>query len=348
MNIQDFKKALPILLKNNIVPFIWGNQGIGKTQSVGQVAKDAGLGFVHLHLATQEVGDLVGLLINNGDGTVSHARPEWFPTEGSGIIFLDELNRAHPDVIQAMFSFITSKTIHRHRLPDGWKIVAAGNYQSDQFNVTDTSDAAWMSRFCHVELQPTVAEFTTFAEHKGFDSVSGFITDHNACLEMLPKESSKLFVAPDRRSWIEMIGPLEREDLPELIRFELYSGIVGQPAAVSFQAWKRTAEKAIKLSDILKDYGKVRSRVMEANKAGKDTRFDLLSGPIDELAHKLTVNPDMLTTGHVANLHEFLLDIPLELLSKTAKKLAELQFDNKDALLNCKEFGSKLGRKKVA
>jgi MoxR-like ATPase len=160
MNIQDFKKYLPTLLKNNIVPFTWGNQGIGKTQSIAQVAAQAGIGFVHLHLATQEVGDLVGLLMIQADGTVKHARPEWFPTEGEGIIFLDELNRAHPDVIQAMFSFITSKTIHTHKLPDGWKIVAAGNYQSDQFNVTDTSDAAWMSRFCHIELQPTVQEFT--------------------------------------------------------------------------------------------------------------------------------------------------------------------------------------------
>jgi hypothetical protein len=343
MNIQTFQKNLPTILKHNIVPFVWGFQGIGKTQSVGQVAKKLGIGFVHLHLATQEVGDLVGLLVHGEDGTVKHARPEWFPTFGEGIIFLDELNRAHPDVIQAMFSFITSKTIHRHVLPPGWKIVAAGNYQSDQFTVTDTSDAAWNSRFCHLHLEPTVVEFTEFAESKGCASIASFISEHSACLETKPKdiESSKVVVTPDRRSWIEMIGPLENEDLDEETRFELYQGIVGQVATVAFFAHKKTATKVIKITDILRDYNKVRGRVLEANKAG-DTRFDILSAPIDELVHKLDLKPDLLSLANVTQLHSFFLDIPLELLSKATKKLGSMTFDHKDALLNCPQFMEQL------
>lgn len=344
MNIQDFKKTFPTLLKNNIVAFIHGAQGIGKTQSVAQVAKELGVGFVHLHLATQEVGDLVGLLVNNGDGTVQHARPEWFPTEGKGIIFLDELNRAHPDVIQAMFSFITSKTIHRHKLPDGWKIVAAGN-RGLQFNVTDDSDAAWMSRFCHIELNPTVAEFAAYAEGQGLDTVASFIPEHPQMLESKPKADAALFVTPDRRSWVEMIGPLENEDMEEQARFEVYSGIIGTVATTAFFAWKKTAERAIKLKDILKDYAKVRARVQDAHKEGKDTRFDLLSAPIDELTTKLELNPALLTVESVPNLQQYLLDIPLELLSKAVKKLGTLSFDNKDALLNAKEFNDRLARK---
>lgn len=341
MNIQDFQKMLPTLTKHNIVPFVWGYQGIGKTQSIAQVAEKLGVGFVHLHLATQEVGDLVGLLIHGESGTVKHARPEWFPTSGEGIIFLDELNRAHPDVIQAMFSFITSKTIHQHKLPPGWKIVAAGNYQSDQFNVTDTSDAAWMSRFCQVELQPSVQEFTTFAESRGADSVVSFITDHSQMLESKPKERQELFVTPDRRSWLEMIAPLEREELDESVRYELYSGIVGSVATAAFFAHKKTAAKSIRLKEIMKDYGKVRLRVLEASKE-KDTRFDLLSAPIDELTHKLGEKADLLDTESVTNLKEYFLDIPLELLSKVTKKLGTLKFDLKDELLNDPAFVAKL------
>lgn len=348
MNIQDFKKVLPTLLKNNIVPFVWGNQGIGKTQIVGQVAKDAELGFVHLHLATQEVGDLVGLLTNNGDGTVVHARPEWFPVDGEGIIFLDELNRAHPDVIQAMFSFITSKTIHRHKLPAGWKIVAAGNYQSDGFNVTDTtSDNAWMSRFCHIELQPTVQEFTSFAEDKGLDTVCGFIADHSQCLEAKVKDDGKqLTVTPDRRSWIEMIGPLESEDMEEQTRFEVYSGIVGSVATASFFAWKKSAQKTIKLKDIMKGYSKVRHRVLEAHKE-KDTRFDLLSGPIDELIHKLGEQhtKDFLTEETVENIKFYFLDIPLELLQKVMAKLGGMDFNLKHQLISDPAFCGKLTKR---
>lgn len=348
MNIQDFQKTLLTLLKNDIVPFVWGYQGIGKTQTVAQVAKKNNLGFVHLHLATQEVGDLVGLLsINPVTGTVSHARPEWFPTEGEGIIFLDELNRAHPDVIQAMFSFITSKTIHTHVLPKGWKIIAAGNYNNDQFNVTDTSDAAWMSRFAHIQLEPTVTEFISYAETRGCETVAAFIQDHSAMLEAKPKEKEVLSVTPDRRSWIEMIGPLEEEEMEDSIRFEVYSGIVGTAAAAAFFAFNKTANRSIKLRDIMRDYGKVRVRVLEANKA-KDTRFDLLSAPIDELTHKLGENPKLLTEGAVKNLKDYFLDIPLELLSKVTKKLGAMSFDNKDVLLNDPVFVAKLTNRAAA
>lgn len=347
MNIQDFQKTLPTLLKNNIVPFVWGYQGIGKTQSVGQVAKANGLGFVHLHLATQEVGDLVGLLVHRTDGTVQHAPPEWFPTSGEGIIFLDELNRAHPDVIQAMFSFITSKTIHRHKLPDGWKIVAAGNYNSSEFTVTDTSDAAWMSRFCHLHLQPSVTEFTAFAESKGLDTVASFISEHGACLEAKYPETPDLAVRPDRRSWIEMIGPLENEDMADEIRFEVYAGIIGQAAATTFFAHKKTATKAIKLKAILTDYVKVRTRVREANALG-DTRFDLLTTPLDELTHQLGKDPHFLTDKGVENLKQFFLDIPLESYAAVAKKLGGMTFDKKDALLNDPAHLKKLGNRAAA
>lgn len=344
MNIQDLQKSLPVILKHNIVPFIWGYQGIGKTQSISQVAAKYKMGFVHLHLATQEVGDLVGLLMIQPDGTVKHARPEWFPTEGEGILFLDELNRAHPDVIQAMFSFITSKTIHTHKLPDGWKIVAAGNYQCDTMNVTDTSDAAWVSRFCHLELQPTVQEFTTYAESQGADSVAGFITEHPQMLETVSKQKQDLFVSPDRRSWLGMIAPLENEDLPDSVRFEIYSGIVGSVAASAFFAHKKVATKSIKLKEILKNYNSVKFRVKEANKT-KDTRFDLLTAPIDELTHRLGEDPDMLTEASVANLKLFFLDIPLELLSKACKKLGAMTFSHKDSLLNDPEFVTKLSNR---
>jgi len=137
MNIQQAKQTLPILMKHDIVAFLWGVQGVGKTETVRQIADSNGGGFVHLHLATQEVGDLVGLLKHNNDGTVSHACPEWLPTPqaieagrfaSTGIVFLDELNRAHPDVLQAIFSLVMGKTIHTHKLADGWKIVVAGNY----------------------------------------------------------------------------------------------------------------------------------------------------------------------------------------------------------------------------
>lgn len=339
MNFNQLKQALPVLLKHDVVPFIWGHFGVGKTQGVKQLAKEKG--FVHLHLATQEIGDLVGLLKHNKDGTVSHSRPEWFPTEGEGIVFLDELNRASPDVIQCMFSFITGKTIHRHKLPDGWKIVAAGNYQSNDYNVTDTSDAAWMSRFCHLDFNPSIEEFAYFAETKGQDVLGAFALESPEMIEVQKREKPELNVVPDRRAWLDLLAPLEAEEMEDTTRFEVYSGLVGSIAASSFLNFKKNSEKSIKLKDVLKDYSKVRSRVRLANKDA-ETRFDILSKPLDELVVKLENVTNFLDAHKVAQIHLYMLDVPLELASQIIKKLGSMRFDMKNELLNDATFVKKL------
>lgn len=342
MNIKQIKETLPILLKHNVVPFLWGYQGVGKTEVVKQMADSMRLGFVHLHLATQQdVGDLVGLLTHKGPGIVAHSRPEWFPTEGEGIIFLDELNRAHPDILQAMFSFITSKTIHTHKLPDGWKIVAAGNYDCEEMNVTDTSDAAWLSRFCHLHFSPSSEEFVIYAEQRGAGSIADFITEHKEMLEVTRKKSEEVKVTPDRRAWLNMVAPLEDEPMDDKERFEVYAGIIGSSAAATFLSYKKSSEKKLKLKDILRGYSFVKSRVLASSK-NKETRFDLLSGPLKELTTRLESNAHNLSTDDVRELKLFMADLPLELVSQTVKTLGKLQFQNKDLLLNDQEFNKKL------
>lgn len=345
MNIQQVKRNLPVLMKHDIVPFLWGVQGVGKTETVKQVAKELGVDFRHLHLATQEVGDLVGLLKHNEDGTVGHARPEWLPTKGNGILFLDELNRAHPDVLQAVFSLVMGKTIHTHTLPDGWKIVAAGNYASGEFTTTDMSDKALMSRFCHLDFKPTPEEFVAFAEKNNALSVAGFIHDNPESLEIKKREKPDHNVTPDRRAWLKMIAPLENEDIPETDRFEIYNGIVGSVAASSFTNWKKSAERKIRLSDILLEYPKHREKVLKNGKGKKEARYDMLSAPLEELTTKLgnSENRDLIKPNQVENLKQFLLDIPRELTLSTIKKLADIPaFSGRNEIMNDKDFSKRL------
>lgn len=345
MNISELKKVMPVLLRNKIVPFIWGAQGVGKTQVVRQIAEEQGLGFVHLHLATQEVGDLVGLLIEKPDGTVEHARPEWFPTEGKGIVFCDEMNRAHPDVLQAMFSFITGGTIHRHTLPPGWLPVAAGNYQSAMFNVTDTSDAAWMSRFCHIDFNPTAEEFIMFVESKGMFDLADFIRDMPDMLEMKHKERLNMgMITPDRRAWETMTGRLDMESSIDNERYELYSGIVGTAAASAYLTSKKKRLDKIRGRDILADYSKVRAKVLEASST-KTTRFDLLEAAFKEIS--LHYEANALTPDQMDNFKSFMLDTPLELNLRMINSISEGTWNQKNEILNNAEFNKVFKNRKL-
>lgn len=342
MNIKEVKQVLPFLLKNKIVPFFWGSQGVGKTSVMKQYCKDNELDIRVLYTATQDVGDLIGLLVKDDNGGVYHARPKWFPTEGKGIIFLDELNRAPNDVIQAMFSFILEGKLHTHVLPPGWKIVAAGNYNSDRFTTTDTSDAAWMSRFCHLDFTPTVEEFIVYAESMGMHDMAAFIREQPNMLELSQKDGGRLdksFIVPDRRAFAEGIGKLDLEtEFPNELRYEVYSGLVGNTSAAAYLTWRTKLEKALSITEILTDYNEGSKRKIEKilNNDSGNIRFDLLNQPIDELLIKLEQDSEMLNKDkYLVNLQNYLLDIPRELSMKAFVAFNKLKkFYGKHELLN--------------
>lgn len=348
MNITTLKKVLPVLFAENIVPFLWGNQGIGKTQSVGQLAEELGYGFVHLNFATQEVGDLVGLLEKQSDGTVHHLRPNWMPKEEDGphIIFMDELNRSHPDVIQALFSLITERRIHQHKLGSKCYLVAAGNYNNEKFTVTDTSDSAWNSRFCHIDVTPSVEEWLDYVgSMEGSDDVVAFIREMPSHLETTKKSTlDTSFVQPDRRSWTNLIKLDRNKDLTsEAVKYELFQGLVGSPSAAAFQSWKASKEKSISLNEILKDFNKAETKLkLLMNKASSDeVRLDILNQPTSELIHKLETSAKSLLK-HMDNVKKFIVFLPSEASINILKKveginMADISDANREALIEIKE-----------
>lgn len=342
MDILSLKKVTPTLIKHGIVPYLHGTQGLGKTQVVRQIAEEMGIGFVALYPATQEVGDLVGLLEKRSDGSVYHMRPEWFPTTGSGILFIDEINRAHPDVIQAMFSLILDKTIHKHVLPPGWSIVVAGNYASNNFLTTNTKDDAWNSRFCHIDFKPTASEFVQYAESKQALSVAAFIRDNPACLEGTKQQfMDDNGIKPNRRAWLDFIAPLENEEMDKGLRMEVYSGIVGKAAAAAKISHGEQLEKSLSIHDIMRDYAKVQSRVLDYSVREKgESRFDLLNSSTDELILMLKKDGKLLTKNeaYIPNLKQFFLDMPLEMSQKVFKDMESIAFIGRDAFINDKAY----------
>ena len=154
MNIRDFKKSLPYLINANTAVMLVGHHGVGKSQGVKQFCDENELGFVDLRLGTQDVGDILGLadfkVDDNGERIATKFMPpDWFPMDPNsrGLIFLDEINRARRDVLQAVFQLVLDKRIHTYELPKGWHVVAAMNPSTQDYIVTDLSDKAFLDRF---------------------------------------------------------------------------------------------------------------------------------------------------------------------------------------------------------
>lgn len=336
MNVSQLKRSLLALTKHKITPFIWGTQGIGKTSIVTSTFEDQGYKVVHLLLASQEPGDLIGLLHKDEKtGTVSHLPPDWFPFTGKVCIFLDELNRAPMEVIQVMFPFILSGRIHTHQAGPEVVIVAAGNYNSNQFITTDTSDAAWMSRFCHLDFKPSVEDFVSYLEKTDRKSMASFIRAYPEMMRIEPKEGLNLgLLQPDPRAWVEQVHALENEDIEDC-RYEVIAGMVGPTAAATYLTFKATAQDSLKASDILDKYSAVQGRVKEMSQP-TDNRFDLLDRVSNEILNLMETTA--ISDTQMVNYRKFLLDIPLEMGLKVVDKIQNGRVKRKGDLLNDKEF----------
>jgi hypothetical protein len=267
-------------------------------------------------------------------------------SNSSGIV-AHNCNRAPSDVIQCLFPFVQSGSLHTHQLPDGWRIIAAGNYQSDRFNTTDTSDAAWMSRFCHIDFTPTTEEWIVHVEDHGMLDIAAFVREQPSMLELSAKNGGRFdssFVVPDRRAMMDGVGKLELDpEFPEHLKYEVYSGLIGTASAAAFISFKAKREKSLVLGHILSDYTrKAKPRIREITSESETVRFDLLNQPIEELLTRLESNKQFLSAANfLSNLKEFLVDIPKELSMKTFVRLGKIgKFYGKDDLLNDPKYVS--------
>src|SRR5471030_946812 len=132
MKPSKLYEALHALIGERVPLHIWGACGVGKSQIVSQVAGDLGYDFLDVRAVQLDPVDLRGLpWIAPGQKT-EWAPPKFLPTEGRGILFLDELTAA-PQMTQAgCYQLVLDRKLGEYHLPDGWVVIAAGNPASER------------------------------------------------------------------------------------------------------------------------------------------------------------------------------------------------------------------------
>lgn len=321
MNIETLKESLPYLFKANVATMIVGHHGVGKSQAVAQYAKENNLEFIDLRLGTQDVGDLLGLaefVRNKETGEIEATkfmRPDWFPVDpnSKGIIFMDEINRARRDVLQAVFQLVLDKKLHRYTLPPGWSVIGAMNPNTDDYIVTDISDKAFMDRFCHVKLSPSKQEFFKYARSKKMDErLVQFLQDQPALLQAELEEFDLSDVKPSRRSW-EAVNRLVQLNTPVHVLRELAVGLVGSTAATAMMKAMSENDKPINAREVLDNYNKVQKKVKEYSDAKSGGRIDMLKFTCNSILEFAQGQKKALSASESKNLADFLWDIPRDL-----------------------------------
>jgi hypothetical protein len=131
MKPSKLYEALHALIGERVPLHIWGACGVGKSQIVAQVADDLDFEFLDVRAVQLDPVDLRGLPRIKADQT-EWVPPKFLPTDGKGILFLDELTSA-PQMTQAgCYQLVLDRKLGEYVLPDGWVVIAAGNPASER------------------------------------------------------------------------------------------------------------------------------------------------------------------------------------------------------------------------
>lgn len=213
-----------------------GKHGIGKSRILEDYFSKKGAKVVTLFLGQMsDPGDLIGLPEKNEKtGKTDFMLPYWFPTDDTPIVlFLDELNRARPEVLQTIMDLTLNRKLAGKKLPQGSRIISAVN-NGAEYQLTDL-DPALVSRFNIYEFAPTVENWIEWAKEAGLDGrVISFIEENPEYLDSEEEAEENLERTPDRRSWERTSNIIKNDSALTNNHLVLLSGIIGNKAASLF------------------------------------------------------------------------------------------------------------------
>lgn len=211
--------------------FLLGAPGIGKTAIMEQIAQELGIALVSYSMTHHTRQSALGLPF------ISHKEYEGLSYEVSeytmseiiasiyevmqksgfkeGILFLDEINCVSETLAPSMLQFLQYKVFGRHRVPDGWVIVTAGNPREYNRSVREF-DVVTMDRMKLLQVEADYEAWKGYAAAKGI---------HNAVMNYLELKKQDFYImemTPEGRSYVTARG---WEDLSQIMKLYEEDGL---------------------------------------------------------------------------------------------------------------------------
>jgi len=250
-------------------------------------------------------------------GETRFAPPAWLidVAERPHVLFLDEMNRAKPEVEQASFQLILDRNINGVFLHPETRIIAAIN-TGYNYKV-EPMDPALRDRFAIVRLEPSKRAWLKWAgaDNNVHHSIVSFIKENEGMLELeANQDPDPNKVSPSRRSWARVSKVLVERSLitgtgvptsQEQARIlNIVSAMCGPECANGYINHLRTALKAVKAEEVLKKFKDVKDRI--------DTEsMDYLNALNDRLKRHIKANN--LTPAMADNYYEYVKLLPDEM-----------------------------------
>lgn len=330
--------------------FLMGPPGIGKTAIMEQIASELGVGLVSYSMTHHTRQSALGLpfIVHKTYGDMECDVSEYTMSEiiaavydliedtgmQEGILFLDEINCVSETLAPVMLQFLQYKTFGRHRVPEGWIVVTAGNPPEYNDSVREFDVATW-DRLKRIDVEPDFDVWKEYAYEKGI---------HPAVLTYLEIKKGNFYrieSSVDGKSFVTARG---WDDLSRMmLMYEKRGRTVDEKLVGQYLQNKKIARDFALYYDLFNKYrsdyqvdsilaGKASAEIKERAKAAKfDERLALLGLILDAVTGRLreVMDTDMLILYLKGELQSYRTALSNEKPASPAERMHEQVKDRK-------------------
>lgn len=322
MNIKDAKQQIKNAMEayftkdefgNYRIPierqrpvFLMGPPGIGKTQIMEQVAQELGVSIVSYSMTHHTRQSALGLpfIVHKNYGGKEYDVSEYTMSEiiasvydtieetgiPEGILFLDEINCVSETLAPAMLQFLQYKIFGRHKIPDGWIVVTAGNPPEYNKSVREFDIVTW-DRLKRIDVEPNFDVWKEYAYRKGIHaSILTYLEIRKGDFYRIETTTEgKRFITA--RGWddlSEMIKLYEEHDIPvdeKLVSQYVQNGKIAKDFSIYYDLYNKY-KSDYQIDEILA--GTVSQEVVERAQAARfDERLSLLGLLLESVTYDM-------------------------------------------------------------
>ena len=241
--------------------FLMGPPGIGKTAIMEQIAGEMGVGIVSYSMTHHTRQSALGLpfIVHKKYGNEEFDVSEYTMSEiissvydmmentgvKEGILFLDEINCVSETLSPIMLQFLQYKIFGRHKVPDGWIVVTAGNPPEYNNSVREFDIVTW-DRLKRIDVEPDFEVWKEYAYKTGI---------HPAVLTYLEIKKDDFYKVESTVEGKSFITARGWEDLSRMIGlYELNNIKVDLNLISQYVQNKKTAKSFAAYYDLFRKY----------------------------------------------------------------------------------------------
>ena len=307
-------------------PLFVGPPGVGKSEIVQQWCKENNYEFIDFRAAYRESVDLTGYpQPQNVTDENGHTRqitryftPEFLPTDGKGVFFLDEVNRGTTSVMNTFMQILTDRRIDKYELPQGWIIAGAINPENEMYDV-NTMDSALRDRFEIFEVNYDKKTFMNYMKQMNWDERIQMFIDSGVWHYCKPEDVGSVagnkYLSP--RTFSKLNAALKSE-VPKSIEVDVYESILGKNTGRAFFQFV-TDDAPVLYKDLVENKKKAFAKLESFCKDEKNYKVGHIAITIKDIVDRDEISDDLLA--------ELALVIPAD---AAMSLISELEFKRKD------------------